>query len=162
MAEIPAWKSDFPVSWVDDDLVTRREFTRSLVWVSCAAFASTGALLGAAARPRTTAPLPALRIADVDELAIGASKVFNYPTAEDPCLLVRLDADSFVAVHQLCTHLGCPVLYEPEDRMLHCPCHEGYFSAADGSVLSGPPPRPLPWIDLERRGRELWAVGLRS
>jgi Rieske Fe-S protein len=26
---------------------------------------------------------------------------------------------------------------------MECPCHEGYFSAADGSVLSGPPPKPL-------------------
>jgi len=27
--------------------------------------------------------------------------------------------------------------------MIECPCHEGYFNAVDGSVISGPPPTPL-------------------
>ena len=45
MAEIPVWKDDFPISWVDDHYVTRREFTKSLVLVSCAAFCANGALV---------------------------------------------------------------------------------------------------------------------
>ena len=45
MAETPAWKDDFPISWVDDHYVTRREFTKSLVLVSCAAFCANGALV---------------------------------------------------------------------------------------------------------------------
>ena len=31
MVDRPAWKDDFPISWVDDHFVTRREFTKSLV-----------------------------------------------------------------------------------------------------------------------------------
>ena len=38
MPEVPAWKDNFPISWVDDHFVTRREFTKSLVWVSLATF----------------------------------------------------------------------------------------------------------------------------
>ena len=45
MDQKPAWKDDFPVSWVDDHYVTRREFTKSLVLVSCAAFCANGALV---------------------------------------------------------------------------------------------------------------------
>jgi Rieske Fe-S protein len=30
----------------------------------------------------------------------------------------------------------------------------------DGRVLQGPPPRALPRIVLDRRGDELWAVGI--
>ena len=41
-APVPAWKDDFPVAWVDDHYVTRREFTKSLVLVSCAAFGANG------------------------------------------------------------------------------------------------------------------------
>jgi Rieske Fe-S protein len=74
---------------------------------------------------------------------------------------VRLEEDRFVAFGQKCTHLGCPVVFRAATRKLHCPCHEGYFSAEDGRVLSGPPPRPLPRIELERRGDELWAIGIR-
>jgi Rieske Fe-S protein len=44
---------------------------------------------------------------------------------------------------------------------LACPCHHGYFSAKDGSVLQGPPPRPLPRILLERHGQELVAIGVK-
>jgi Rieske Fe-S protein len=75
---------------------------------------------------------------------------------------VRLDADRFVAFAQKCTHLGCPVLYRQESRQLHCPCHEGYFNAEDGKVIAGPPPRPLPRIELERKGDELWAMAFRK
>ena len=38
MPEVPTWKDHFPISWVDDHFVTRREFTKSLVWVSLATF----------------------------------------------------------------------------------------------------------------------------
>lgn len=158
----PAWKDDFPVSWVDDDFVTRREFTRSLVWVSCAGFATTAALRAGMAEPGADAPFPAVEVAGIDDLPLGGSKAFRYPTSDDPCLLVRLDADTFAAFAQACTHLGCPVVYTPQTRALYCPCHEGAFDAADGRVVSGPPPRPLPRIALETRGRSLWAVGVRS
>ena len=154
----PSWRQDFPVSWVDDHFVTRREFTRSLAWVSCASFAANLALAGSAAL-RKAGRLPALKVAHRDELAIGAAKVFHYPDESEPCVLVRLEADRFVAFGQKCTHLGCPVLYQARTQQLHCPCHEGFFDAASGAVISGPPPRPLPVVVLERHGDELWAVG---
>jgi Rieske Fe-S protein len=161
MSDHTAWKDDFPVGWPDDDVVTRRQFAQSLAWVSFTAFAGHAALAARAAlAPDRT--LPARRIADVDELPVGGARVFAYPEDGEPCVLVRLDADTFVAYGQRCTHLGCPVVPEPAQRTLHCPCHEGLFSMTDGRVLSGPPPRPLPRVELARRGRELWAVGMRS
>jgi Rieske Fe-S protein len=93
---------------------------------------------------------------------VGGSRVFEFPGPGEPCLLVRLDADRFVAFAQKCTHLGCPVLYRKESRQLHCPCHEGFFNAEDGKVIAGPPPRPLPRVELERKGDELWATAFRK
>jgi Rieske Fe-S protein len=163
MSGCPAWKDDFPVSWVDDHYVTRREFTKSLVCVSCAAFAANGALagLGAIERARGNGTFRPERIGRVDDVPVGGSKVFDYPAPGSPCLLVRLGPDRFAAFGQKCTHLGCPVVYRPEEGRLHCPCHEGAFDAEDGRVLSGPPPRPLPRVELERRGDELWAIAIR-
>jgi Rieske Fe-S protein len=106
--------------------------------------------------PENTAPL---KIGNVADLPVGASRVFEYPSAGEPCLLVRLAADRYVAFSQKCTHLGCPVLYRKETGKLHCPCHEGYFSAEDGRVLAGPPPRPLPRVEIRAKGDELWAMG---
>jgi arsenite oxidase small subunit len=161
MSQGPAWKEDFPISWVDDDFVTRREFTKSLVWVSCASFAASVGLAAKAA-VQATEPLPAARVAGVDDLAVGAARVFHYPDEANPCVLIRLAQDRFVAFSQKCTHLGCPVLYQAQTQRLHCPCHEGFFDATNGQVISGPPPRPLPVVNLEVRGDELWAVGMRS
>lgn len=48
----------------------------------------------------------------------------------------------FVAISNICTHLGCRVRWISEEGKFFCPCHNGVF-ARDGSVISGPPPRPL-------------------
>lgn len=162
MTSRPAWQDDFPISWADDHFVTRREFAKSLVWASCASFAASAALTAKAALSRREGPWPTLEVAQVGDLPVGHARVFFYPEPDEPCLLVRLDADNFVAYGQRCTHLGCPVLYQAAERRLHCPCHAGFFSVTDGRVLAGPAPRPLPRIELERRGEELWAVGVRS
>ncbi|HZE99877.1 MAG TPA: Rieske (2Fe-2S) protein [Planctomycetota bacterium] len=163
MVERKAWKDDFPISWVDDHFVTRREFTKSLVLVSCATFCATGviAVMGRAGAAAAAKCEPR-RIAAVGEIRVGSSRVFEFPAPGDPCLLIRLTEERFVAFGQRCTHLGCPVLYRKETRKLHCPCHEGYFNAEDGSVVAGPPPRPLPRVEIERRGDELWATGFRA
>jgi nitrite reductase/ring-hydroxylating ferredoxin subunit len=159
--DIPLWKEHFPISWVDDHFVTRREFTKSLVWVSFATCMANGmlALFEALKQRWGRAPLPQCSIASMDELAVGGSKVFHYPQTGDPCLLVRIDTEHYTAFGQKCTHLGCPVYYRAEHRQLYCPCHEGFFAAEDGRVLAGPPSRPLRRIVLEKRGQELWAIG---
>jgi Rieske Fe-S protein len=89
---------------------------------------------------------------------VGGVKLFSYPAPEDRCILVRTGEDAYSAYSQKCTHLSCAVYYSREQNRLECPCHEGYFSIADGSVLQGPPSRPLPRVALERRGDELVAV----
>jgi Rieske Fe-S protein len=161
MPEVPTWKDHFPVSWVDDHFVTRREFTRSLVWVSLATFVANGilALLGWYRQRQGAEALQQVLVATGDELPVGGARVFHYPGVGEPCLLLRLDRDRYMAFGQKCTHLGCPVNYRAADQQLYCPCHEGFFDATDGRVLAGPPSRPLPRIALEKRGEELWAIG---
>lgn len=152
-----AWRDDFPHSWAEDEYVTRREFTRFLGLTSIALF------LGAAwiavteyAQRWRVKPKEARRVAGVDTLAVGAAMVFNFPTADDPCILVRLAPDRFVAYDQRCTHLSCPVIYEKDHDRLRCPCHEGFFAAVDGRVLGGPPHRPLAKINLSIEGMDIW------
>lgn len=55
----------------------------------------------------------------------------------------------------LCTHQRCHVEWMPEERRYLCPCHEGLF-AADGSVVYGPPQRPLRELTLEIHEDEVW------
>ncbi len=50
------------------------------------------------------------------------------------------------AMSATCTHLGCQVQWDAKGKKFRCPCHGGVYGA-DGTVLSGPPPRPLDVID---------------
>jgi menaquinol-cytochrome c reductase iron-sulfur subunit len=52
------------------------------------------------------------------------------------------NGQDFEVISNICTHLGCRVRWIAEDGKFHCPCHNGVF-AKDGTVISGPPPRPL-------------------
>jgi Rieske Fe-S protein len=99
-------------------------------------------------------------IAQAESVPVGGSLVFQYPKDGDPCILIRPAADTYLAFSRLCTHNSCPIFYRHDLNEFICPCHNGVFSAADGSVLQGPPPRPLPRIQLERRGSEIVATGL--
>ena len=71
---------------------------------------------------------------------------------------MRLPDGLLVAYSSICTHLSCAVLCEPRQEELVCPCHDGRFAAASGEVLAGPPPRPLPVIELEERPDGIFAI----
>jgi len=52
------------------------------------------------------------------------------------------NGQDYSVMSNVCTHLGCRVRWIPEKGEFFCPCHNGVF-AKDGSVVDGPPPRPL-------------------
>jgi len=152
------WKDDFPIPADEDSYVTRREFTKFLGLTSLGFFFGT---LAAAARKvwksRTGGRQPAVMVAAVDEVAVGGYKLFRYPTENDPCILLRLESDKFVAFNQNCTHLACPVHFEAATKQLVCPCHKGYFSAVDGRPVAGPPKVRLAPVAISVRTNQLWA-----
>jgi cytochrome b6-f complex iron-sulfur subunit len=58
----------------------------------------------------------------------------------------------------VCTHLGCLVDWRPAENQFLCPCHAGRFDA-NGQVLSGPPPSPLPPLSFrEEEGKIMVAT----
>jgi menaquinol-cytochrome c reductase iron-sulfur subunit len=54
----------------------------------------------------------------------------------------RIKENEVIAISAGCTHLGCIVTWDEEQRIFQCPCHDGRYDA-DGIVISGPPPAPL-------------------
>lgn len=153
------WKEEFSIHAAEERYVTRRQFGKFLVLTSLAMFVGNLWILFKSLW-RKEASLPALLVARADEVPKGGVKIFAYPEANDPCLLMRTGDGAYVAFSQKCTHLSCAVFPSDDGKRLECPCHEGYFSAEDGRVLQGPPPRPLPRVVLESRGGDLWAVGV--
>jgi len=156
--EQPQWRNDFPIDWPQDELVARRDFTKFLVLTSFAfAVGQAWILFENWSRKRRGRP-PIQKIARVDEVPIGAMRVFTYPEPHDNCILVRTASDRFLAYNQKCTHLGCAVTRAA--KVLHCPCHNGWFDLATGVPTAGPPRRPLERITLEIRDGVLYATGV--
>ena len=57
------------------------------------------------------------------------------------------DGDKTVhALSATCTHLGCQVRWDADATRFRCPCHGGVFDV-HGSVIEGPPPRPLDRVE---------------
>jgi Rieske Fe-S protein len=156
----PLWRDEFAIQTATERYVTRRQFSKFLVLTSLGMFIGNLWILVRSWFASAKASFPSVPIAVASDLAVGDVKLFSYPTSADPCIMIRTSADTFVAYSQKCTHLSCAVYYAKEQNRLECPCHEGYFSVADGSVLQGPPPRPLPRITLKREGNNLVATGV--
>lgn len=60
---------------------------------------------------------------------------------------LRRQGDTVQAISLLCSHQMCHLEWRADDRRYFCPCHEGLF-AEDGTVVYGPPKRPLRRLDF--------------
>lgn len=158
----PTIRDDFPIDWEEDQYVSRREFFKFMTLASGAfASGSTGLTVWSSV-VRQVRMFEPKRLCAVDDLSPEGSLAFNYPREEDICLLIRTAESEFKAYSRRCTHLSCPVDWEPRNKRLYCPCHNGAFDVENGEVLQGPPPHALPRILLEIRNAEVWAVGVRK
>lgn len=156
----PQWRKDFPIDVPQDNYISRREFTKFLVLTSAAFTVGQFWIVYENWRRAQRGQPPVTKIATLSQIPVGGSLVFQYPSENEPCLLLRTGEKTFLAYSQKCTHLSCAVIPEMEKNRLACPCHHGYFALNDGRVLAGPPQRPLPRIKLEVRGDEIYATGV--
>jgi cytochrome b6-f complex iron-sulfur subunit len=52
------------------------------------------------------------------------------------------DGTYWLALYQVCVHLGCKVPYRDDCNSFKCPCHGSHYNI-DGEYLDGPAPRSL-------------------
>ena len=153
----PLWKDEFSVQTADERYVSRRQFTKFLTLASLGMFVGNLWIL-ARSYFAQSAVFPRSTVAEAGEIPVGGVKLFAYPTFADRCILVRSGENEYNAFSQKCTHLSCAVFFEKEQNRLECPCHQGFFSVTDGSVIQGPPQRALPRVALEKTDGQLVAV----
>jgi len=153
------WREDFPVGWDSDNYVTRRELVKFLTLGSLT-IAGANAVVAGIPQVVKASEMPKTKISLASSIPVGGSKLFSYPTEEDPCILIRQRNGDLVAYSQVCTHLSCAVVHNETENALFCPCHHGYFSVEEGKPYAGPPTRQLPRIKLEQQGNEIFAVGV--
>lgn len=71
-----------------------------------------------------------------------------------PAIVLNRPGKGLIAVSRVCTHLGCLVQYDKENKRLLCPCHAGIYDL-EGNIVSGPPPKPLPKLPLRVEGETI-------
>jgi Rieske Fe-S protein len=156
----PTWRTDFPIDWPQDHYVERRDFMKFMVLTSLA-FVVGQFWIAAENWWRRRRGVPEMvRLGSIDDIPVGATRTFAYPTEHDPCVIVRTGERTFVAYGQKCTHLSCAVLPHVEEGVIRCPCHEGYFDLGSGRPIAGPPRRPLSRVQLEIRSADIFAAGV--
>jgi Rieske Fe-S protein len=85
-------------------------------------------------------------VAPVSELGFDDSRKVSF--GRYPGLVINT-TEGLRAYRAVCTHFACVVSWNPDSGMIECPCHAGFFSPLDGSVISGPPPAPLNVLTTE-------------
>jgi len=111
-------------------------------------------------------------VAKARSLETNVPLTFTYPDASSPCMLVKLGREApggvgpdgdIVAYSSLCTHMGCPVAYDPERRVFKCACHYSIFDAEmAGQMVCGQATENLPRVVLryDQEGDDVQAVAI--
>ena len=64
----------------------------------------------------------------------------------------------YIAMSNICTHLGCRVRWIGDQEQFFCPCHNAIFDK-DGEVVDGPPPSPLNRYEVKIEDDQLYILG---
>jgi cytochrome b6-f complex iron-sulfur subunit len=100
-----------------------------------------------------------LLIVKVDDVQIGNPKKFIFNGKASILLKTESGYRAFGAI---CTHLGCIAYFKNDENLIFCPCHLGRFDRNTGAVISGPPPSPLPAIDIIIKAGSIYATAWRD
>lgn len=90
----------------------------------------------------TEVPVP-----ESQNLAKGEAKMFKF--GSKPAMLIHHADDTWSAFIAVCTHLGCTAQYEKAKTRIFCACHGGVYDPKTGGNVSGPPPKPLPKLEVK-------------
>lgn len=91
-----------------------------------------------------------VQVGTTQEYPVGQGKVV--PVNDKPVIVVNTAQSGIKCFSAICTHLGCVVEWDQRRQVIVCPCHDGRFNPANGAVISGPPPSPLPEVPLVVEG----------
>ena len=109
-----------------------------------------------------------IRLGPTSKVELGTPTLFTFKlqsqtgwivNEEELTVYVRTDnGRDFIAMSNICTHLGCRVRWIGDQERFFCPCHNGVFDR-DGNVVSGPPPRPLDRYETRVEDGQLMVQG---
>ena len=156
----------------NEQQVSRRDFLGIATW-------SIGGLISAIMAVPAVAYLlgPALkrtdaqnwiRLGSTSKVELGVPSLFKakierktgwiVSQEEIAAFVLTEDGRDFIAMSNICTHLGCRVRWIADRQQFLSPCHNGIFDKL-GNVVSGPPPRPLDRFQVKIENDQLLILG---
>jgi arsenite oxidase small subunit len=150
---------------MSSSIESRRNFLKTTGIGSVAAVGSAASLLTENANAAqiqavgiTVLPYPTKAVSKAGAMPINTPVAFNYPDADSPCVAIKMGEKTnggvgpngdIVAYSTLCTHMGCPVNYDTQNRVFKCPCHFSQFDSQNlGQMVCGQATENLPRITL--------------
>lgn len=108
-----------------------------------------------------------MRIGPTSKVELGIPTLFSFNietqtgwisnTQEVSVYILSNDGRTYIAMSNICTHLGCHIRWIDQQEQFTCPCHNGVFDKL-GNVVSGPPPRPLDRYDVKVENDQLYVL----
>ena len=156
----------------DEKRINRRDFLGMVTW-------SIGGLIGAAMGIPAIAYIlgPVLqrdraqnwiRLGAISKVEIGTPTLFKakierktgwiVSEEEIAAFVLTENGRDYIAMSNVCTHLGCRVRWIAGQEQFLSPCHNGIFDKV-GNVVSGPPPRPLDRYEVKVENDQLFILG---
>lgn len=156
----------------EEPRVSRRDFLAAATW-------AIGVLMGAGIGLPAIAYIvgPALqeeqseewiRLGSTSKVELGIPTLFKVRIERQTGWIVNEEEISvyvltengrdFIAMSNICTHLGCRVRWIDEQNRFFCPCHNGIFDK-EGQIVSGPIPRPLDQYEVKIEDEQLFMRG---
>ena len=134
------------------EAMPRRDFLGLAAWWSAAA-ALLFAFFGAMRLPKAAVlPSPSKKFKVSLPASLGSGQAY-IPMGR--AVAVYKEGNQVYAISTICTHLGCIV--KATENGFDCPCHGSKF-AKDGSVLKGPAPKALPWLEVKHTGGDNFLI----
>lgn len=101
-----------------------------------------------------------VRIGSLNQIKKDGEFDFSYPDDSSLCKAVYVE-NQVKAYSTICTHKGCPTMYDKATSTFICPCHFSKFDALkDGQMIIGHATGGLPRVLLEIEGDDVFAIGM--
>lgn len=156
--KMPGWKRDFPVRQEEATHISRREFAKFLGLLSGSLALGNGAIVVKSIAFSGESLEGEHYVCEESDVPVTEMRQFvlERGTKKIPYILIHLEEREWRAFEQKCTHLSCAVRYRSDLDQIECPCHKGFFDSRTGEPLQGPPPRPLPSLEVVVRGGKVY------
>jgi menaquinol-cytochrome c reductase iron-sulfur subunit len=112
-----------------------------------------------------------IEVGELNKFAAGAplevafrrnrTDAWKVVSEKDTAWVVKHADGGVTAFGPQCTHLGCAYHWDDGRQQFLCPCHSSLFRM-DGSVISGPAPRPLDRYETKVENGRLMVGRLRT